>query len=228
MKMPSSLLLPKCADTAYDGNKVEDRPGNGAIRVLALAVAISAGVSATLAWATLALASHSNLRDGNDTKGTMDVTRVETDGMARPRWRIATFASWRAIEIFDSGFALVRLDTYGGARFDYYALVRSNGNKLRASLWRDRREKRDYRMRSLAVWRPDRRSLTVRVPLQQVRVGERRLTYRWQVETLFTSAECSNVCIDFAPDAGGIDEPVPFPRPTETPIPTPMPTQIDD
>ncbi len=193
-------------------------------RTIAAALAI---VLAGALGVTIAFASHAGVRDGNDTKGTMDVSLVDRHGSTRPRWSVRTFASWRAIDIFDSGFALVRLDTFGSRRFDYYALVRSNGNELRATLWRDRKEKRDHLMRRLAVWRNDRRSLSVRVPLSRVRIGDLRLTYRWQVETLYTADVCPNVCFDFVPDSGGMEEMVPFPRPTETPSPTPSPSESD-
>jgi hypothetical protein len=184
-----------------------------------VATALAAG-----SLVTLALASHPGVRDGNDTKGTMDASLVDKHGGERPRWTVRTFASWRVAEIFDSGLALVRLDTFGSPRYDYYALVRSDGIKLRASLWRDRATKRDYLMRRLKVGRNDKRSLTVRVPLRRVHFGERRLTYHWQVETLFTGDVCPNVCFDFVPDSGGMQELVPFPRRTQTPTPTPTQT----
>lgn len=183
---------------------------------LLLAAAVAAG-----AVVATAIAGHVNLIDPNDTPGLLDVRRVELDGTKRPRWRVFTFSRWSTEDVFDSGFTLVRLDTFGSPRFDYYALIRSNGFRLRASLWRDRATKRDYKVDGLAVWRPSRASLAVRVPLRKVRIGKRRIAYHWIVETLFTSDKCRSVCIDFAPDAGRIAEPLPVPPPTPTPTPTP-------
>ena len=221
-KRPRLVTFP-----AHSAAPVANLASRGAISGrIRLGLSIILGASALL-WGAFAFASHApGVPDSNDTRGTMDVARVEKHGSARPRWGVRTFTSWRVVEIFDSGFALVRLDTFGSPRFDYYALVRSDGNKLRASLWRDRATKRDYLMRALDAWRTDKRSLTVRVPLRRVFIGERRLTYRWQIETIYTGDVCPNVCFDFVPDSGGMQELVPFPRPTETPSPTPTPTQI--
>jgi len=194
---------------------------------------LTLGIVAVTALASLiavALANHSQLADPNDTRGLLDVRRVEVKGkMRRPHWKVLTFNMWRPVQIFDSGFAIVHLDTFGGPRFDYFALVRSNGRKLLASLWRDRKTKRDFKMGRLMVWRPTKSSFSVRVPLGKMRIGKRRIAYEWSLETLFTSDACRKVCIDFVPDEGRVTEPLPAPTPsvtatpdpTETPSPTP-------
>jgi hypothetical protein len=186
---------------------------------ISLVTSVAAG-----SLAAVAFAGHVGVTDPNDTRGVLDIRRIDVEGTKRPRWKVITFATWGTKEIFDSGFALVRLDTYGSPRFDYYALVRSNGGRLLGSLWRDRRDKRDYKVGSVAVWRPSRSALSVRVPLRKMKVGGRRLAYGWAVETLFTSSNCPRVCIDFAPDEGRISEPLPIPTPTTSVTPTPTPT----
>ncbi len=182
-------------------------------------VVVSAGL-----LGAMARADHVVVQDMNDTNGLLDIRRAEVAGPRRPRFQVTTFERWRVGEIFDLGFTLVQLDTISTPRFDYYALVRSDGSRLRASLWRDRVSKRDYRIARLTAWRLDRANVVVRVPLRLMRIGGRRVTYGWIVETIFTSDECRRTCLDFAPDEGRIDEPLPLPAPTVTPTVTPTPT----
>lgn len=177
-------------------------------------------VAGAALFGAIARADHAVVQDMNDTSGLLDVRRVEVGGTKRPRFKVTTFERWRIVEIFDYGFTLVHLDTISGPRFDYYALVRSDGTSLRASLWRDRVTKRDYRIAKLSVWRLDRSNLVVRVPLRLVKVGEQRASYGWMTETIFTSDDCRRTCLDFAPDEGRIDEPLPLPTPTVSPSPT--------
>ena len=189
-------------------------------RVSLAVVAIGVLASA----ATIAFADHASVQDTNDTNGLMDIRRVEIDGSRRPRFTVTTFERWSVVEIFDYGFTLVHLDTFSTPRFDYYALVRSDGIALSASLWRDRVSKRDFRVANLDVWRTARSNLVVRIPLRQMKVGDMRITYGWSVETLFTSDRCRRTCFDFAPDQGRVDEPLPLPSPSVTPTPSPSQT----
>ncbi len=175
-------------------------------------------------FGAIAQADHVAVQDMNDTRGVLDIRRAEVSGTTRPRFKVTTFEKWRVVEIFDYGFTLVQLDTVSTPRFDYYALIRSNGLRLRASLWRDRENKRDYRIAKLKVWRTDRSNVVVRIPLRLTKVGGRRATYGWMVETIFTSDECRRTCLDFAPDQGRIDEPLPLAEPTLSPTPTPTVT----
>lgn len=192
------------------------RPG---VALAGLVIAVAA------AGATIALADHVAVQDMNETPGLMDIRRVEVSAGRPPRFSVTTFEKWRVIEIFDYGFALIHLDTISTPRTDYYALVRSDGLRLRASLWRDRATKRDYRIAKLSVWRTDRTNISVRVPLRLMKVGGRRVTYGWVVETIFTSDECRRTCLDLAPDQGRIDEPLALPTPTATPTPSVTPSQ---
>ena len=168
-------------------------------------------VSASLAIAPGALARTTVIEDPNDARGVLDVRRVAKLGARRPVWRIDTARRWRAVDVRDRGYAVVYLDTFGAPRHDYIALVRSTGPRLVARLVRDRRRERDNLVGYVAVWRRNRRSLSVRVPLRRMIVPDAREVYRWRVQTLVTGPRCRRVCFDRAPNAGPVEEPVPSP-----------------
>lgn len=161
------------------------------------------------------------IADANDTGGVLDLARARARGSETLSVRLDTYAAWRARDIWDDGFLLVFLDTFGDERADYYALVRSSGERLVAALYRDRRRRRDLRLRALEVWRPARTSATVTVPLGALRFGDGRLTYAWRAQSLFTGPRCRRVCLDLVPDAGAVRRPVPgVPTPSPTLLPT--------
>ena len=173
----------------------------------------------------LAAARHLDVRDRDDTKGLLDIRRVEVNGGRNlPRWGVFTFPAWSMEDVWDTGFVLVRIDTAGTPRPDYYALVRSNGSDLLAALYRDRQRGRDRRIRSLKVVKESRRSLSVAIDLSRLKRRNSK-TYSWFVQSLFSSGRCPNVCIDRAPDRGKVAEPgsAPRPSPTLSPLPTPSP-----
>ncbi len=192
-------------------------------------LAAFAGIAAAVPL--LAWANHADVRDRNDTSGLLDVSRVEVTGSERPVWHILTFNDWTVERIFDTGFFLIRLDTFGTERYDYYGLVRSDGYRLKGTLVRDRSRRPDFNVSRIDVWRPTRSSVKARIPLAKMRIGTSRLTYTWQVQTLFSSDNCRRVCIDHAPDRGGVAErlpgvppPVPTETPTVAPTASPSPT----
>jgi hypothetical protein len=169
-------------------------------------------------------AQSEDLVDGNDTRGLMDAKRVEFRTGERPRWTFITFARWDAARVWDRGFLLVNLDSFGDARFDYYALVRSDGHRLLGDLWRDRRKKDDFRIAKLRVFRRNKRSVTVRVRLAKLRTSDRRPYYRWVAKTLMVGGKCRTVCIDRIPDDGSKQQLLPGVVLTPTVSPTPTPT----
>ncbi|HWC13903.1 MAG TPA: hypothetical protein VG929_04850 [Actinomycetota bacterium] len=175
-----------------------------------------------------ALAGHLPVRDADDTRGALDIRRATNTGGSRPRWNVITFEGWKAGRIFDVGYVTILLDTVANERPDYYVLVGSFGNRLYAHLWRDRAHRPDYRVGSVNVWKPNWKSVAVKLPLSRMSIGSRRLVYRWQVETLFTGARCRNVCFDLAPDSQAVAEPLPGltqpPSPTPSVTPTPDPS----
>src|SRR5687767_1792745 len=153
-------------------------------RVAALLVAV-----ATLAMVVSfgASAGHSDIVDPDDTRGWLDVRRVTTDGGARARWKVVTWGSWQASQIWDAGYVTINLDTFGTPTPDYYILVGSVGTHLFGELWRDRDQRRDYRVSGVHVWRPSKTSVSARLPLKKMQIGNRRLAYTWYVETIYTS-----------------------------------------
>lgn len=187
---------------------------------------LAAVVGVAVALPLLAVANHVDVPDLNDTRGLLDVRRVEVSGSQRPIWHAITFANWTVARIWDKGFFLVRLDTFGDERYDYYALVRSNGDRMTGTLVRDRQSKSDFNVSKLTAWRPTRSSVKVRVPLSKMRIGRFRLEYVWQVQTLFSNKTCAQICIDDVPDRRGVAEPIPgrTPDPVPTVTPTVMPT----
>jgi hypothetical protein len=189
---------------------------------------VAAVVVAGAAFAVLPLfasANHAPVRDSNDTKGALDVRHVKVKGTrSRPKWQVVTFSRWSAASIWDEGYGLVYLDTFGKGRFDYYALVRSDGYALEATLWRDRKKKADNRVAKLHVARSNHKSFTVKIPLRKLKLPKARLTYRWYVETIVSSEVCPRSCFDRAPDSGAVAEPIPGRKPPSTPPPTIVPS----
>ena len=189
-----------------------------------VAVALIVGAVAIAPW--LAGAEQVAYMDSNDTKGRLDVRKVEVAGTKRVRYKVFTFHRWNPNEIRDRGFVIVFFDTFGNNRFDYFALVRSNGNGMNGSLWRDRSRKRDYKVGNLKTWRPGAQSVGVRVPIGKMKWPASRDHYTWRVQTLFSGGECRSVCFDVVPDNGRISVPRPGATPTPTPsAPTPTPSE---
>ncbi len=169
-----------------------------------------------LAFAAPAAFALTRITDADDSRGLLDIHRVVRKHVHTPSFRIATYARWRAKTIWDEGEFLVRLETFGDAHYDYYALVRSNGHKMVARLYRDYKNPshRDARRGSLVVWRPDGHSVRVNVPLRRLIIGRQRHEYMWQAQSLLTSDRCHQVCFDFAPNLHGHTETLP-PDPTK-------------
>ena len=193
-------------------------------RTLRVAFLVSVVVVAAASVAFVATASHLDVTDPNDTRGPLDVRRVENLGTTQPTWKVVTFASWSRAEIWDSGYVTVLFDTRAGPQPDYYVLVGSLGSRLYADLWRDRATKPDRRVAGVKVWRADNSSVSIRFPLDRMVIGSERTFYGWSVETLFTGERCRRVCFDFAPDEGTVVEPLPVPSPTVAITPSPSPT----
>jgi hypothetical protein len=196
-------------------------------RLVPLIVTLLA-VSATSALWLTASASHLPVADPNDTRGQLDVRRVEVLGQKRPRWKVITWTSWTTAQIFDTGYGMIYLDTFGGQRADYYILVGSLGGRLYADLYRDRAEKRDLYVSAVSrVGRSDKTSFYVRLALGRLKIGDERTFFRWRAETLFTGDRCRRVCFDPVPDVGLVTEPLPIETPSPTPTPTPSPSTTD-
>jgi hypothetical protein len=172
----------------------------------------------------LARADHLDVSDPNDTKGLLDVRTVKTFGSDRPGWRVITFSKWTSERIWDHGYVMVHLDTRGDERIDHFAVVSSFGQGMQGRLWRDRSESRNREIGPLEVWRTDKRSIAVRIPLSQLNIPDTRTFFRWYVETLWVGNNCPRTCFDVVPSRDGVIEPIGVATPTPTITPTPDPT----
>jgi hypothetical protein len=178
-------------------------------------------VIASMLIPVLVQAHHVDPRDPNDTRGLLDIKRVDVAFTRQPRFQVITWRRWTAKQIWDKGFGLVWLDTFGKGRYDYYALVRSNGSGLVGEMFRDRQGRRDRRLFFVRAWKASRNSFSVRLRLSRLRMPASRRVYRWKVQTLFVGSRCRRTCFDFVPNQRAIREPNPFapkPPPTTTTI----------
>lgn len=175
----------------------------------AAVVVLLASLAVALA-APPAAAAVTRVADGNDTPGVLDIKKAAREHVNYPRFTIHTFSRWRVKSIWDRGNLVVRLDTRRTKRFDYYVLVRAEGSRLVASLWRDHKRRADEYRGSLPESRSGPRSASVVVPLKRLNFGSERDRYKWQAETLYGAKRClDHVCIDRAPNRRGKAEPIP-------------------
>src|SRR5688572_7318091 len=110
----------------------------------------------------LATAQHAAVEDANDTRGALDIRRVTVDFSERPRWTIGTWGPWTVDQVWDRGYFLVHLDTFGSPRMDYYAFVRSDGYAMRGTIVRDRENRSDYTVTSIKAYKGSRNTLRLR------------------------------------------------------------------
>jgi hypothetical protein len=179
----------------------------------------------TLAFVGAALArAPVPLEDPNDTRGPMDVQAVTFDGAGEPTWEVQLEKPWRTRSTWDRAFAFVYVDVLGDPGGDYYAIVRSTGDDVVASLWRDPKRGNDVRVRPLEVLWGSPREITLTIPLGAMDVGRFRSVYRWWVATTFSGEVCRSTCVDRVPDEGAVEELLPGASPTPTPTATPTPT----
>ena len=177
-------------------------PAAAAITILAVVAGLALPVVAALVLA---------VDDADDTPGLLDVHEVRFRDPAGepPAWTVITFADWTPRSIWDRGYVLLYLDTVGSPEPDYYALVRGDRRGLAASLWRDRDSTPDHRLFEVPVRKRGGGGVEVDVPLRRLSIGGHRTVYRWSVATLFTGGACHRTCIDEAPDASMVEQPLP-------------------
>jgi len=193
------------------------------------AIGIWALVVVTLIlFALPVLADHTDQVDPHDTRGKLDLEEVALDHVGAPTWRISTFSRWTVRSIWDLGTFIVRLDTRGDTAADYVAVVRSDGRRLVAALFRLRRDGREIEVTALTTAKGSASAATVRVPLREVSIGPNRTSYFWSVLSSFTGRFCTRTCLDAVPDEGMIEQPLPgvTPSPTTTTTTTPTTTPI--
>jgi hypothetical protein len=153
-----------------------------------------------------ALARHTSINDGNDARGVLDMKSVivRHSSPRAPIWSIGTYKRWSAARIWDRGFLFVYIDTMFGEPTEYYVLIRSTGRDLQALLFRDRASGNDRLIRSLSVWRWNKRRVAFKLPQGAMNWGPSRTFYRWSVITTMTSKVCPSVCLDAAPNTGSV------------------------
>ncbi|MGH2821059.1 MAG: hypothetical protein ACRDJ5_10450 [Actinomycetota bacterium] len=155
-----------------------------------------AAVSGALLVPMGASATHLDVSDPNDSKGRLDIREVVT--LEKPaRWRIRSGVRWRVPKIWDKGYFYVFFDTTGDEDYERYAFVRSNGRRLVAGMWRQRRRRSDVRESWLRVRRSSPRNLSIRVPSRRLQLPPRRRFYAWETLSQYLSSRCSGgVCLD--------------------------------
>jgi hypothetical protein len=166
------------------------------------------------------LADHTDQVDPHDTGGKLDLEGVVCDQVGAPTWRMSTFATWTVRSIWDLGNFVVQLDTRGDATVDYVAVVRSDGRRLVAALYRVHRGDREIVVTALRTTKVGSRGATVTVPLRVLSIGPTRTSYFWSALSSFTGGLCTRTCLDAVPDVGMIEQPLPGVTPSPTPPPT--------
>ena len=175
---------------------------------------ISISVAAILVVPLAAQASHLDLTDPNDASGRLDVQEVGVRGNSPPRWRVSTYNGWSTARLWDTGYIVIYFDTFGPlkgkrARYDYYALLSSNGRRMKGTLFRDFRSRSDVRIGWVRTRKPGRRTVTVKVSVKRkMEIGDARKVYKWFVKTIWNGTGCGHVCMDRVPNEGGVVEPL--------------------
>ena len=153
------------------------RAGSIARRLLPFALAFLTVAGVTAAAFAGGGATRAQVEDPNDTRGLLDVRRVWFEPEAAPpRWTVVTFSPWTEELTRDRGYVFVYLDTMGDERFDFYALIRSNGRRLSGSLWRDPKKGSDVRISALDVKRDSDLNVAAADPARAA--GHRRVPLR--------------------------------------------------
>ena len=140
--------------------------------------------------------------DGNDARGILDISHATRYGKGPLSFRITMFESFTARQTWDRGFLFVFIDSFGDRKPDYFAYVASEGDRFKARLKRYYPRRHVSRtVAKLTLWRPDHRSVTVKVPVPKLHFPSTRDVYRWYAQTMFGSGKCKRaLCFDWAPN----------------------------
>jgi len=157
-------------------------------------------VVVVVALALPAGADHTDQVDPNDTEGRLDLEAAQFDHLGAPTWRLVTFSAWTFRAIWDRGYLMVQLDTKGDAAVDFVAVVRSDGRRLVATLFRLRRSGGQAEVVSLRTDKSGSNAAWVTVPLRKVSIGPNRTSYFWSALSSFAGGGCSRTCLDAVPD----------------------------
>ena len=173
-------------------------------------------IAAFVALALLApaQAEHLVVRDGNDTRGRADISKVRVVDDRPRKWAIQTWRRWRVNDFFERGYFVIFFDTLGDKHFDYYVFVRAKRKRLAAAIWRDLKDpaRNDVKVANVGVHKAGNRLVNVRVPFRKMKFGDNRVAYRWFVRSIWSGDSCRRLCFDRAPDRHAVREPrVPTP-----------------
>jgi uncharacterized repeat protein (TIGR01451 family) len=146
--------------------------------------------------------------DRNDTRGTFDLSGASLRRHAGLVIDARTFARWSVFGVWDYGFVIVHLDTLGDGDTDFFALIRSDGARLDAGLFRSGPDG-DRRIRRLHATHPTGHSVAVRIPVKALRFDKARTYFRWWVQTIWSAGPCHRNCFDRVDDHGAAPEPKP-------------------
>lgn len=165
--------------------------------LLALGLALALSVSS---WWIPALADRVTIQDPDDVEARFDIASVTVthvqrdDGSWRLRHRITTQESWRTRRLCGSSFTVA---------------IRDSGRRIQV-FWRDALKARvvtakGEKISTVAVWRPDNRSVIVAVrPRLLGAVGD---SYSWRATSTSGACKCDDTAacgalLDVAPDEG--------------------------
>jgi hypothetical protein len=191
-----------------------------------LVPALAVVVAAITLGGPNAAANHTSQTDPDDSPGRFDLREVRLDHNPVPRWTFVTFAGWRIDDVWDAGYLVVRLDTKGDEGVDHVVIVRSDGRRLLATLYRIRADGSQVALEALDAGKAGPRGATVRVALHKLDIGRSRIAYHWSAVSSYTGTSCPHTCFDAVPDEGMIEQLLPgaSPSPSPTPSPTTSPS----
>ena len=164
-------------------------------------------------------ASDTDQTDPVDTNGRFDAVSVTLAHDAEDgRWRTRMARKWNLKDAWDRGYVLISFDTKGDATGDFYVLLRSTGQDLRAALYKDNASGKDPRLSAAKAEKFDAKTAQIDLRLQRLEIGPSRTEWFWSVQTLWTGNLCTHVCMDLVPDSGSVAQPVEL-APTSTSAP---------
>jgi hypothetical protein len=200
---------------------LNDRLGTGPLEGAVQRARFWRGVLTTLVTLGVALFAVANARadtertsDGNDRPGPLDI-RSATHGHDGDRvvHTISTFGRWRngllAPKDRPNLFA-VEISTDGDRALERVVLIYSRNGSMVARVFRVASGRRLVLVGPASASRPNAR--TVRVSIARARLGG-PTGYRWKAHSQYEAAgECSDFCIDKAPNSGRVLHDITAPR----------------
>ncbi len=168
---------------------------------------LGAAVQSRAATEAQAPVARQEVLDPDDVRSRLDLREVDASWSSNGlTFALATWRAWRSSDVRGRGYVVVHLDAGSGRR--YFAVVRFGGGRTAGFLFR-RLPGKDSRVSRLSVWRPDRLSVSLRVPRAGLEPLVAGAPFAWRAQTLVTSTRCKRVCFDLAPDGADVTGPVP-------------------